>query len=218
MLNCKIKNLQGNTVAVGYGSDGTAIAKNLGMPVQQARQMVSNMLKAMPGMAMYKKNTAKYLREHGYIILHPDTGHRIYWPEWARWKALASTFDQRFWQEYSMYHKGSGDSIDRKVAWYKAQKNEWLERKVLNAPIQGGSAIVMKQAGADLFDWVVKHGYFGKILFCVFVHDELDAECPQELADTFSKTMESIMEKAAAKYYKRLPIPATCDVETYWKH
>lgn len=204
--------------AVGYGSDGSAIATNLGLPRDQARSMVSGILKSMPGMAAYKKKTAQFLRNHGYIVLHEKTGHRIYWPEWARWKALANSFDQQFWMDYRLYHKNTGDSVDKKVAWYKKQKNEWLERKVLNAPIQGGSAIVMKQAGADLFDWVIKHGYFNKIKFCVLVHDEMDVECPKELAEIFPKVMETIMEKAAAKFYTKLSIPATCEVSEYWVH
>lgn len=204
--------------AVGYGSDGSAIAKNLGMPIEDAKAMVSGILNGMTGMAAFKKKTAKFLRSHGWMTIHPKTGHRIYWPAWTRWKALVDTFDGNFWNDYAAFHKGTGDRIDNNVKWYKKQKAEWLERKVLNVPIQGGSAIVMKQAAIDLFKYVVDNGLFGKVLFCVFVHDELDCECPEELADTFPKEMERIMEKAAAKYYDKLPIPATCEVQKYWKH
>jgi len=96
--------------------------------------------------------------------------------------------------------------------------HDWFEKNVLNYPIQGGSAIVMKQAAADLFEWVVKNNLFGKVLFCVFVHDELDCECPKDMADSFSKVVQNIMEKAAAKYYKRLPIPADASTDSHWVH
>ena len=78
--------------------------------------------------------------------------------------------------------------------------------------------IVLKHAAANLFRWIVEHGYFGKILFCVFVHDEIDCECPKEIADSFAKMMEKIMEKAAATFYKKLAIPAECSVGPYWIH
>lgn len=204
--------------AVGYGSDGSSIAATIGLPVEKARAMVQGILKGMPGMASYKKKTAKFLKEHGYIVINPITGHRVYWPEWASWKAEEDRFDRRFWDDYAIYHKGTNDDVAQMVRRHISSGHDWFEKNVLNYPIQGGSAIVLKQAAADLFEWVVKHGYFGKILFCVFVHDEIDAECPIELSDEFSKVITSIMERAAAKYYKRLPIPASCDINSFWVH
>ena len=204
--------------AVGYGSDGSSIATTIGLPVEKARAMVQGILKGMPGMAAYKKKTAKFLKEHGYIVINPITGHRVYWPEWASWKVEEDKFDRHFWDDYAVYHKGTNDDVAQMVRKHISAGHDWFEKNVLNYPIQGGSAIVLKQAAADLFEWVVKHGYFGKILFCVFVHDEIDAECPVELSEEFSKVITSLMERAAAKYYKRLPIPASCDINSYWVH
>ena len=41
---------------------------------------------------------------------------------------------------------------------------------------------------------------------------------PEELKDTYPKIVEDIMEKAAAKYYHKLPIPAVAEVGQYWIH
>ena len=204
--------------AVGYGSDGTSISTSVGLPVEKAREMVAGILKGMPGMAKFKKNTIKFLKEHGYIIINPITGHRVYWPEWASWKAVEDSFDREFWENYKVYHKGTGDAVCKKVKKHMQQGHDWFGKNVLNYPIQGGSAIVLKQAAADLFEFVVKHNLFGKVLFCVFVHDEIDCECPKEMADDFAKIMENIMEQAAKKFYKRLPIPAECSTADHWVH
>ena len=204
--------------SVSYGSDGTSMAQTTGMPVEKCKAMVQNILKGMPGMAKFKKETGKFLKEHGYIVINPITGHRVYWPEWAQWKVEEDSMDREFWENYSTYHKGTGDSVCQKVKRHRAKSHDWFEKNVLNYPIQGGSAIVLKQAAADLFDFVVKHNLFGKVLFCVFVHDELDCECPKEIAEDFSKVMQNIMQKAAAKYYKRLPIPAESSVGSFWIH
>ncbi len=204
--------------SVGYGSDGTSIAKTIGMTVEKAREMVRGILQGMPGMAAFKKRTVKFLKQHGYIVINEVTGHRIYWPEWAEWKAVEDSMDRSFWEDYRVYHQGTNDDVCRKVAEHRNKSHDWFEKNVLNYPIQGGSAIILKQAAADLFEWVVKNGHFGKILFCVFVHDEIDCECPEDLAPTFSKKLEKIMENAAAKFYKRLPIPAECSVSDHWVH
>lgn len=204
--------------AVGYGSDGTSIAANIGLPIDKAREMVSNLLKGMPGMAKFKKDAGKFVRDNGYIVINKITGHRVYWPEWAEWKAVEDTFDRNFWEDYKALHKGTNDSVCEKVRKHMTQGHDWFGKNVLNYPIQGGSAIVLKQAAADLFEWIVKNGYFGKILFCVFVHDEIDCECPKELTETFSKKLQEIMERAAGYYYKRLPIPAEVSVGEHWIH
>lgn len=218
MQICRIKSLQDNKVAVGYGSDGTSIANSIGMPIEKAKAMVANLLKGMPGMAAYKKKTVRFLKKNGYIVINEYTGHRIYWPEWAVWKAENDQFDDAFWYEYYAVHKGTGDAVDERVKRNKALGHDWFNKNVLNYPIQGGSAIVLKQAAADLFKWVVDNGYFGKILFCVFVHDEICIECPESIADTFGKVLVRIMQNAAGKYYKKLPIPAEATCGKFWIH
>lgn len=204
--------------ACNYGSNGASIAKTIGMSVDKAKSMVSGILKGMPGMAEFKRKTGMFLKDNGYIIINHKTGHRVYWPEWASWKATEDRFDRKFWEDYRMYHKGTDDSVCRMVREHMSAGHNWFEKNILNYPIQGGSAIILKQAVADLFEWVVRNGYFGKILFCVFVHDEIDCECPEPLAEKFAEIMRDIMKKAAAKYYKRLPVPAESSIGSHWIH
>ena len=201
-----------------YGGKGYASAAKLGLDEQTVLDSMSQLQKVMKGMASYKKKCGKFLKEHGYIVINEITGHRVYWPNWSYWKSVDDTFDRQFWEDYKLYHQGTDDEVCQKVRDHRKKGEVWFEKNVLNYPIQGGSAIVLKQAAADLFEWIVKNGYFNKILFCVLVHDEVDAECPKELADMFAKKLESIMEKAASKFYKRLPIPAECAVNSYWEH
>lgn len=201
-----------------YGGKGYASAAKLGLQPEIVLESMSQLQKVMKGMASYKKKTGKFLKEHGYIIINEKTGHRIYWPEWPEWKATEERFDRDFWNEYQMLHKGTFDNIANMVRRHKAQGEGWFEKNVLNYPIQGGSAVVLKQAAGDLFEWVVKHDYFGVIQFCVFVHDEIDVECPESMKNTFPAVVKQIMEKAAAKYYKKLPIPAEVECADHWVH
>lgn len=205
--------------ATAYGSDGSSIATKIGVAREKAKDMVAGIVKGMPGMVAFKKATAKFLLKNGYMVIHPQTGHRIYWPGWSTYKSEAERMDRQFWEDYELYHKGKkNDPVCEMVKKHRKQRASWLEKNVLNYPIQGGSAIVLKRAAAELFRWVVKNNYFNKIWFCVFVHDEIDVECPKELADICAAAMSKIMTDASAMYYKKLPIPATCDIDTYWKH
>lgn len=203
---------------LAYGGNGTETAKKLGLDKEVAMQNVANVLKEMPGMVNYKKKTVNFLKTHGYIVINELTGHRIYWPQWPEWRAVEDRYDRHFWEEYNMFHKGTGDEVNRQVRAHMEMSSEWFNKNVLNYPIQGGSAIVLKQAAADLFEWVVKNKYFGKILFCVFVHDELDCECPAEIGDMVAEKICQIMKKASAKFYHRLEIPADSSIGDHWIH
>lgn len=205
-------------MAVAYGSNGTSIAANIGMDPVKARNMVTNLLNGMPGMAKFKKEAIKFLSQQGYLVINEITGHRIYWPEWSEWKAEDDRMDYKFMLNYYSVHKGTGDSVCEMVKQHHSKSHDWFSKNVLNYPIQGGCAVVFKQAAADLFEWIVQHGYFGKILFCVFVHDEICCECPQSIAKPFSSLLQDIMKNASAKYYKKLPIPAECSIGDHWIH
>lgn len=204
--------------AVNYGSNGASIAATIGMPTEKAIEMVQGIIKGMPGMASFKRKTGEFLKKNGYIVINQQTGHRVYWPEWSEWKAEEDRMDESFWEDYRMNHKGSGDEVCQWVRKHMSKSHDWLNKNVLNYPIQGGSAIVLKQAAADLFEWVIKNKYFGIILFCVFVHDEIDCECPEEMSEKLAKKICYFMERAAAKYYKKLPIPAESSVSNHWVH
>ena len=201
-----------------YGGRGYASASKLGLQPEIVLESMERLKKVMTGMTSYKKKTGKFLKDNGYIIINEKTGHRIYWPQWAEWKATEERFDQQFWNEYRAVHQGTGDEVAQMVRRHISQGEGWFEKNVLNYPIQGGSAIVLQQAAGDLFEWVVKNGYFGVILFCAMIHDEVCAECPKEMEETFVKVLSSTMEEAAAKYYKKLRIPAEAEVGLYWIH
>lgn len=209
---------KGVEFAIGYGSDGSAIAENIGMSIDKAKELVQEMLKKMPGMAKFKKKTINFLKKNGYIIINETTGHRVYWPEWSQWRSVEDRFDRDFWNDYNINHKGTGDEVCKMVKEHMAMSQDWFNKNVLNYPIQGGSAVVLKQAGADLFEWIVKHKLFNTVKFCVMAHDEIDIECPKKYESQMAKVLENIMEQAAAKFYKKLKIPAECSCGDHWIH
>jgi len=213
-LRSKVKPIE---FAMQFGSDGTAVAPQLRIPVEEARQLVSNLLSGMKGLAEFKKRGSRFVRNNGYVVVLPQTGHKIYWQNWSNWKLEEQSYTPEFWEIYKLYHKGTDDDVAQQVKHHMKEGSKW-DRLALNGPTQGGGAVVLKEAATTLFNWIVDNGYFGKILLVNFTHDEINSEFPEELKDTYPKLVADIMEQTAAKYYHKLPIPAEASVGKYWIH
>ena len=214
-LRTKVKSIE---FAVQFGSDGTAVAPQLKIPVEEARQLVVNLLNGMTGLKSFKEKWSKFVLENGYMPILPATGHRGYWHDWEHWKDVQASYTKEFWDDYKQYHKGTGDDVCKEVKQHFQAKSKWCDRMSLNLPTQGGGAVVLKEAATALYKWVIDNGYWGKILFVNFTHDEINSEFPEELKDIYPNIVAKTMQDAAAKYYHKLPIPAEPAVETYWVH
>ena len=214
-LRNKVKSVE---FAVQFGSDGTAVAPQLKIPVEEARQLVINLLNGMTGLKAFKEKSSKFVLNNGYVDILPQTGHRGYWYDWKHWKEIQASYTSEFWEDYKKYHKGTNDEVCKEVKIHFQAKSKWCDRMSLNLPTQGGGAVVLKEAMITLYKWVIDNGYWGKILFCNFTHDECNTEFPEELKDTYPQIVANIMQEAAAKYYHKLPIPAIPEVDSCWRH
>jgi DNA polymerase-1 len=212
-LRNKVKSVE---FAVQFGSDGTAVAPQLGISVEEARQLVNNLLKGMTGLANFKASGSKKVRSLGYVEAHPLTGHKCYWWDHKKWLDRQNSFTSAFWDEYKAKHKGTGDDVAKEVKEHFQAASKW-DRMALNIPTQGGGAIVLKEAAIRLFDYIVDNNYFGKILLVNLTHDEINTEFPKDFTE-WPNIVSKTMEEAAAKYYTKLPIPAESSVGTCWIH
>lgn len=214
-LRSKVKSIE---FAVQFGSDGTAVAPQLKIPVEEARQLVINLMNGMTGLKSFKEKWSKFVLNNGYMIILPQTGHKAYWHDWEHWKEVQASFDSEFWEDYRLNHKGTNDEVCQMVKKHFQAKSKWCDRMSLNLPTQGGGAVVLKEAATALYRWIIENGYWGKILFVNFTHDEINTEFPEELKDTYPQVVAKIMKDAAAKYYHKLPIPAEPAVGDHWIH
>ena len=204
-LRNKVKSVE---FAVQFGSDGTAVAPQLSISVEEARQLVNNLLKGMRGLANFKRIGSKNVRKLGYVEAHPLTGHKCYWWDHQKWLERQASHTSEFWDNYGLYHKGTESAVAKEVKW---------DRMALNIPTQGGGAIVLKEASIRLFNWIIDNSYFNKILLVNLTHDEINSEFPKEVKE-WPDIVAKTMEEAAAKYYHKLPIPAEASVGDYWIH
>ena len=200
-----------------FGAAAPTLAATAGCTVEEAQAVVDKLDKAFAGMTAFARKGAIFVRNNGYIIINPQTGHRLHWWDWEQWKERQKDFNQPgFWENFKAHHKGTGDALCLEVRQHfqAASKYDRLARNVVT---QGTGAIILKSAMTSLFNWIVDNGYFGIVHICVAVHDEINCDYPEQL-ESFPKTLETIMEEAAAKYCKSLPIPAEASVSDHWVH
>lgn len=199
-----------------FGGTAYAIQNAMGCTLEKAQEFADAYAKGFPGIAKYKEVASKMVRNKGYILLCPITGHKTYWAGFNSWKKVQSSYTQSFWEKYKNIHKPNKDNIYLEVKKHFQEVSKF-DRKSLNSPTQGTGAIILKDSQIEIFNWVIDNGYFGKCLLCNLTHDECNWEYPEEL-DIFPNIVKSKMEESASKYCKSLPIPAEVTIENYWVH
>lgn len=189
------------------GGGVKAVADALGCSKQEAYKFVKAYAEGFKGISEFKKKGSAFVRKYGYVLICKHTGLKIFWEDFKKWSVIEKLPPEIQEKEYSSYELGIHQSAAAK----------W-DRMALNSPTQGTGAEIIKLSAIIFFNWVLKNGYFGKVLICNMIHDEIVAEFPENLKDIVPKKLKEAMEKAASYLCKSLPIPSVPEVGTYWIH
>ena len=189
------------------GGGAKAVADALGCSTQEAMKFVKAYSEGFKGIAEFKKKGSAFVRKFGYVLICKHTGLKLFWEDFKKWRAIEDLPIEIQEKEYSSYELGI----------HKSDAAKW-DRMALNSPTQGTGAEIIKLSAIIFFNWIVQNGYFGKILICNMVHDEIVVEFPEELKDIVPEKLRLSMEKAASYLCKALPIPACPEVGKYWIH
>lgn len=207
---------KGPEFALNFGGGVHAIMQAIQCTEEVAQTITKNYEEGFVGTTAFAKEGSKFTRKNGYVLINPITGHKMYWWDHDVWLERQKKFTQAFWQDYRDNHKGTNDEVAQEVRMHFQAASKY-DRMVRNSPTQGTAAIILKEACINLFKWIVDNNQFNKVKICVLVHDEINIEFPETLTDC-PTVLKQIMEDAADKYCKSLPIPATLSIEKYWKH
>lgn len=199
-----------------FGGSAQAIAQVLGCPIEEAETIAKAYLDGFPGIAKFKAEGSKAVKEKGYVLMCKLTGHKMYWWDHQEWKNRQESFTKEFWEDYRDNHKNTSSSVAKKVKEHFQASGKW-NRMALNAPTQSTGICILKSAMTDFFNWIVDNGYFGKVKIVALVHDEACIEYPEALGKIDAVLTEK-MEAAAAKFCKSLPIPAEAATGKFWIH
>lgn len=190
-----------------FGGGAGAVADALGCSREEAQKFVKAYADGFKGIAAFKKAGSAFVRNHGYILICNHTGHKLFWEDFEKWKAIDDM------PEY--LYKTECTSAERRE--HEGAAAKW-DRLALNVVTQGSGIIILKIAMIAFFGWLVREGYFNKVLLCDLVHDEVVTEYPEELKDIVVPKLVEAMEKAAGLICKKLPIPAIAETGDHWIH
>lgn len=198
-----------------FGGSAKAIAEALGCPLEEAEIIAKAYLDGFPGIAKFKAEGSKAVRQNGYVLMCKYTGHKMYWWDHDKWLERQKSFTSDFWEEYRLHHKNTGDAIAMKVREHFQAASKW-DRMALNAPTQNTGIVILKDSITSFFNYIIDNELFGKVKIVALVHDEANIEYPEDL--NMDVILKKCMEESAAKYCKSLSIPAEAAVGKYWIH
>lgn len=89
-----------------------------------------------------------------------------------------------------------------------------IERAGKNMPIQGTNGDIIKLALINVQNYIDTNNLPINILLSVY--DEIQTECPEELAESWKLTLNNLMIEAAQEVIKTVPIVVDCKVNDYW--
>lgn len=208
---------KGPEFCFAYAGNDSTLVQQYGMDPEVAKGIYDNYMKGFPGIAKFQQKQKKFVVDNGYILISPVTGHKAFWWDWKWWKKVQQSYNQEFWEEYRSYHKGTGDDVARAVSKHFKAKTKW-EKNACNSPLQGCGAIIFKRFNKALFDWIVDNGYFDKVKFCIPVHDEINVECPTDMAEEVKNKIQEVMRSEAQPFLKTLTLDSDASVSDHWIH
>jgi DNA polymerase I-like protein with 3'-5' exonuclease and polymerase domains len=208
---------KGPEFCFAYAGNDSTLVQQYGMSPEVAKGIYDNYMEGFPGIAEFQAKQKKFVVDNGYILISPVTGHKAFWWDWKWWKEVQKSYTQEFWEEYRNCHKGTGDVVAKKVSKHFKAKTKW-EKNACNSPLQGCGAIIFKKFNKVLFDWVVDNGYFNKVKFCIPVHDEINVECPEEMAEIVKNKVQEVMKSEAQPFLKTLSLDSDASTSDHWIH
>ncbi|CBN53536.1 MULTISPECIES: bifunctional 3'-5' exonuclease/DNA polymerase [Kamptonema] len=135
----------------------------------------------------------------------------------------AKEFRKRFFQAYSGVKRWH-DSIRRtvyvkdikQIRTIGGRRRRWAKKprlsELLNHPVQGTSADMLKVAIARLFKLLPKTG--AKLI--AVVHDEILLECPQTTLKRTSCILKKVMVEAGELYLQQVPVEVEVKIASSW--
>lgn len=174
-----------------YGMGPGKLADNLNIPLNEAYDLFDLYAKSFPLL--------------------------VYWLKYEGIKALA------YKRTYTL-------DPCRRVRWYPQLNNMSFEdsnkieaevkRFGPNTVIQGTAANICKEALIEVRNLIntynIKHNDTVAYLVCT-VHDAIDVEVREDLAEEFSKDMNRVMVEVGNKYVKHVSMKTDITITDYWK-
>lgn len=204
---------------INYGGDYNTIHEHSGKPLEECKEIYNNYMQGFPGVRDYQDYCRMAVMKDGYILENPVTGHKAFIENWNELSAVQEEMkDGEFWEEYrAMKALDPSSDICVRVRNYYRQKSD-LEKASINYRIQNRGAMAFKLSCILFFNYILNHNLQNIVKIVAPVHDELNIEAPEEIAEETAKVLQKCMEQGAKPFCTRLPLSTDITIGDYWIH
>ena len=182
--------------------NANTMVQNYGISIEEAQNIENAYMKGFSGLKKYQDESRRDWLRQGYILINLITGHKAYIYDYKSLmedKKWMSTLDWGYYRE--MKEEDPNCYTVQRVKNYFRRKAD-SDKQSGNYKIQGT----------------------GKVKLCIPVHDEIDAEAPDDIAEEVAETIHQCMVRAGAFFSTRCRLDATISrledgsLPTYWIH
>ena len=215
---------KGYEFLLNYMGNANTMVQNFGISIQEAQSIENAYMKGFSGLKRYQDESRKDWLRQGYILINPNTGHKAYIYDYKALmedKKWLSTLDWDYYREMKNEYPDC-DTVQRVRNYFRRKASS--DKQSGNYKIQGTGAIIFRVACVYLWNIIVQKGWFNKVKLCIPVHDEIDLEAPEDIAEEVAKTVYNCMIKAGAFFSTRCKLDAEISrledgsLPNYWVH
>lgn len=215
---------KGIEFAVNYGGDANTIARNKGIPIEEANRIYNDYMKGFKGLKKYQDFRRKDWFNKGYILLNALTGHKAFIYDYKQLledKQWMSTLDWEYYREMKRDYPDC-DTVKRVKHFFK--RKSACEKQSINYPIQGTGSMCLRVSLVNFFEWLRANNLLFKVLICVTPYDEINCEAPAEIAEDVAIVLYDRMVKAGSYFCTKCKLDADISrlqdgsLPTYWIH
>ena len=185
-----------------YGMGPFKLADTLSISIQEAEDLFRVYAESFPKLNKWLDSQANFALTNGYSLTFAPALRRGWYPEIKTYLELKSkqTLDKEEWKE---------------MGKIKGQ----ILRNGMNMPIQGSGADICKEALVEVRNLVKEYNnkYNEEVAYLICtVHDAVDVEVREDLAEIFCKEMSTLMIEVGNKYVKNVKMDVDPTITRNW--
>lgn len=210
---------KGYEFCFNYGGQDSTLIRNYGLDAKRAKEIYENYMSGFAGLKRYQDFRRVDVMRKGYILLSKITGHKAYIYDYDELKRqMDKQEDPDFWAYYREMKQEDPDCDTVQGVRRLARRKAESEKQSINYPIQAAGALCFKLASIKLFNWLLKNGLLFKVKYCIPVHDEINLEAPDEIAQEVADILVKCMVSAGKPFCTRAHLGADVEVGDHWIH
>lgn len=158
--------------AAQFGGSAYAIKDSLNCTLEEAEHIIQSYMDGFPGINTFKAKGSKFVRNNGYILMNPITGHRLNWWDWEEWSERQESFKTKDWKAYRERKEADPNNPEAKEVSMHFKAASKYDRLALNTVTQATGAIILKHSCISFYKWILDNKLFGIVKINNLVHDK----------------------------------------------